>query len=206
MTAPAEAAIVRTDDHRYFLGERELPAVTRILAVAGLAQFDAPWFTDQVKARGQAVHATIALDIEGDLDEDSLDPVLEPYLAGWRRYLAESGAEVEHSERMVCDAIAGYAGTLDLIVREPRAGAASVTRRTVLDIKPALYPSVGPQVAAYARCARALYDGPVLFQRAALILPGDGSYRRESLTDAADELTFLAAVRLFHWRASHGCL
>jgi hypothetical protein len=188
--------------HTYAVGDLELPSVTRILAEARLQDFSAPWFTDEVKERGQHVHAAIALDNEGALDEDTLDPVLVPYVAGWRRYLEESGATLEHFEQPVCDRAVGYAGTLDAIVLEP--GQRGPTRRTLLDIKPALYPSVGPQTAAYARCARQLYDTPVLFQRAALLLPGDGTYRREPLTDASDEMTFLAAVRIFHWRSKHG--
>lgn len=191
--------------HRYTVGERELPSVTSILREAKLSDFSAPHFTEAVRMRGQLVHAAIALDNEGDLDFDTLDPVLVPYIEGWRRYLSESGAVVEHFEKAVCDLSAGYAGTLDAVVLEPNSRPGP-TRRTVLDIKPALYPSVGPQVSAYLRCARGLYDGPVLFQRAALVLPGNGSYRREPLTDPTDEPTFLAACRIFHWRAAHGVL
>lgn len=184
--------------HRYRVGEHELPGVTRILQDAGLADFSAPWFTEAARERGTMVHAAIALDNEGALDEASLDPALVGYVAGWRRYLTESGAVVEHYEQPVCDRQIGYAGTLDAIVQEP-----GQPRRTLLDIKPALYPSVGPQTAAYARCARDLYPTPVLFQRVALILPGDGTYTRAPLTDASDEMTFLAAVRIFFWRSRH---
>lgn len=184
--------------HRYLVGDRELPGVTRILQDVGLADFSAPWFTEAVRDRGSMVHAAIALDNEGALDEEALDPQLVGYLDGWRRYLAESGAEVQHYEQPVCDRVIGYAGTLDAIVCEPKQ-----RRPILLDIKPALYPSVGPQTAAYARCARELYRSSVLFDRVALILPGDGTYKREPLTDASDELTFLAAVRIFHWRSRH---
>lgn len=197
-----QALVFDADAHRYTLGERELPSVTRILEDVGLSDFSAPWFTAATRDRGTHVHAAIALDNEGALDEDTLDPALVPYLEGWRRYLAESGAVVEHYEQPVCDPDACYAGTLDAIVLEPTP-LGRPTRRTVLDIKPAFYPSVGPQVAAYARCARSLYGGAVLFQRAALVLPGDGTYIRKPLTDATDELTFLAAVRIFHWRSIH---
>ncbi len=188
--------------HRYFVGERELPSVTRILDEARLSDFSKPWFTDAVKERGQFVHDAIALDNAGALDYETLDPLLVGYVDGWRRYLEESGASVEHFEQSVCDRLVGYAGTLDAIVLEP--SQRGPMRRTVIDIKPALYPSVGPQVAAYARAARELYPTTVLFQRAALVLPGDGTYRREPLTDTTDEPTFLAAVRIFHWRAQHG--
>lgn len=190
--------------HRYTFDGRELPSVTRILTEARLADFSAPWFTEAVRDRGSRVHAAIALDVVDALDDDTLDPGLAPYVAGWRRYVTESGIAVEHSEVRICDPIAGYAGTLDLVVREP-AVARQPTRRTLLDIKPAIYPSVGPQTAAYARCARALYPDPVLLGRAALVLPGDGTYTRVPLVDRDDELTFLAALRIFQWRASHAC-
>ena len=190
------------ETHQYFTGDLELPSVTRILSEARLADFSKPWFTAAVKDRGTMVHAAIALENEGALDYDALDSQLVGYVDGWRRYLAETGATVEHYEVAVCDRAAGYAGTLDAIVLEARQ--TGPTWRTVLDIKPAVYPSVGPQVAAYARCARQLYDGPTIFRRAALVLPGDGTYTRHPLEDAADERTFLAAVHLFHWRRNRG--
>lgn len=190
--------------HRYTVGGRDLPGVTRILQDAGLADFSKPWFTEDARLRGQLVHAAIALDNEGDLDDETLDPVLAGYVHGWRRYLAEQGATVEHFETAVCDRTVGYAGTLDAIVLE--AGQTGPTRRTVLDIKPAIYPSVGPQTAAYARCARALYDQPVLFRRAALVLPGDGTYTRVPLEASTDELDFLAAVRIARFRRTHGLI
>ena len=188
-------------EHRYTFGERELPSVTRILADVGLTDFSAPWFTEFARERGSLVHAAIALDNEDALDYESLDPVLVGYVDGWRKYLRESGAVVEHFEQPVCDLNVGYAGTLDAIVLEQ--GQSGPTRRTLIDIKPALYPSVGPQTAAYARCARGLYETPVLFRRAAIVLPGDGTYTRKALEDPLDESTFLAAVRIFQWRSIH---
>ena len=189
--------------HVYTLGDRRLPSVTEILADVGVADFSAPHFTAEVLTRGSRVHQAIALDVEEVLDDDTLDDELRPYVSAWRQFLADSGATIEHWERPVCDPEQGYAGTLDGIVVLP-AAPGTVVRRTVLDIKRSLYPSVGPQVSAYLRCARALYDGPVIFNRAALVLPGDGSYRLHMLTDSTDEYTFLAALRVFHWRRRHG--
>lgn len=189
------------DAHAYFLGERRLPSVTQVLADVGVADFSSPHFTDAVKERGSVIHKTIALDVEEALDDESVSDELWPYLRGWRAFVAESGAVVEFWERPVCDPELGFAGTLDGIVVLPQTG---VTRRTVLDVKRTLYPSAGPQVAAYTRCARALYEKPVLFNRAALVLPGDGSYRLVPMLEATDEHIFLAALRLFHWRRANG--
>lgn len=187
--------------HRYDLAGRALPSVTQVLKAAGIAAFDSPWFTDAVRDRGSFVHQAIALDVEGALDDDTLDPVLAPYVEAFRRFRAESGAAIEHWERPVCDPALGYAGTLDGVIVLPQKGAA---RRTVIDVKSAVYPATGPQVAAYLRCARALYTEPVLFNRAALVLKADGSYQLHPLTDANDEQVFLAALRVFHFRAQHG--
>lgn len=188
--------------HTYTLGDRVLPSVTSILADAGLCDFSAPWFTDAVKLRGQLVHETLAIFDEGDLDEDTLDPTLEPYLAGYRRFLDDTNAVVEHSERRLCHPELGFAGTLDKIVRieEPNGR----VRRLLIDVKPAVYPSVGPQTAAYALCADALYDAVTIFQRAALVLAGDGKYTLHMLTDQLDRHYFLAALRVSQFRQLHG--
>ncbi len=196
------AGLTRTDDHRYFLGDAELIGVTAALQEGGLADFTAPWFSEAVKLRGQFVHAAIALEIEGALDDDALDPALVPYLAGWQRFVAETGVTVEYSEQPVCDVALGLAGTLDAIVCHPKDF--GTRRREVIDIKPALYPSVGPQTAAYALMARHLYDAPMYFTRAALVLPGDGTYQRAPLTDRTDDALFLAALRVVHFRRAHG--
>lgn len=188
--------------HAYYLGGRRLPSVTQVLADVGVADFSAPHFTSDVKERGSAIHRMIALDVEEQLDEASISDDLGAYLEGWRRFLSESRAIIEHWERPIVDPDAGYGGTLDGIVVLPQQS--GVKRRTVLDIKRGLYPSVGPQTAAYARCARALYGTSVLFNRAALVLNADGTYQLHLLTDALDEHVFSAALRLYQWRRQHG--
>jgi hypothetical protein len=55
--------------------------------------------------------------------------------------------------------------------------------------------------------ARRLYAVPVLFDRKALILPGDGTYRLVPYEQPGDEQIFLSALRIVRWRiAHHGCL
>lgn len=190
------------DRHVYQLADRVLPSVTQILQEAGVADFSAPWFTSDVLTRGTFVHQAIMLDNEGDLDESTLDEQLVPYVSGWRRFVAESHCAIEHWERPICDPVLGYAGTLDGIVRMLFGGR---EQRVLIDVKCGLYPSAGPQTAAYRRCAAALYSTPVVLQRAVVELPGDGSYRLHPLTDhTGDEALFLAALRIVHWRRAHG--
>lgn len=195
----ATLPVVRTPDHRYLAGDRELLGVTSILRRAGLSDFSAPHFTEWVRTRGSLAHQAIAMDIDGTLDEGSLDPVLVGYLTGWRLFVAEASPVVEFSEQVVSDLELGAAGTLDLIVQLPGA-----RRRLLLDIKPAVYPSACVQTAAYARLAQSLYDQPVIFDRAALVLAGDGTYVLKPFTDPSDDRTFRAALIVAQWQVSHG--
>ena len=201
MATVAPSNVSRTPDHRYFAGARELLGVTRTLELGGVSDFTAPWFTEGVRDRGQAVHAMVAADVDGTLDEGALEPSLVGYLTGWRLFCAEVEPVVDFSEQIVSDLQLGCAGTLDLLVHRPGQSAA---RRTLLDIKPAIYPSAAVQTAAYARMAAGLYDTPMLLDRAALVLPGDGTYRLHPFTDRSDDRVFLAALTLASWKVRHG--
>ncbi len=69
--------------HVYRMADgRVVPGVTSILRDAGI--IDDQWFTDEARARGQAVHACIHYYQQGALDEKSIDPAIEPY---WKAYL-----------------------------------------------------------------------------------------------------------------------
>src|SRR5689334_18269396 len=98
--------------HTYRLGETVLTSVTQALAVCGLADFSGPWFSDAVKARGTYAHQAIQLDVEGSLDETSLDEVTLGSVEGWRRFVRETGAEIEFAEQMLCDPEHRIAGRL----------------------------------------------------------------------------------------------
>lgn len=196
------APVVRTSDHRYVCGTTELLGVTTVLKLAGLTNYDQPWFSEWHRDRGTAVHRMVALDYYGDLDERSLDPQLRGYLTGYRRFRAEVGGDIEFVEQLVHDVRAGVAGTLDLLVRQTSQAGPDV--RTVFDIKPGHYAPTAIQLSAYARMARGLYDMPVTLRRAALVIPGDGSYQVVPCTEPTDEQTWLAAVRIAQWRRAHG--
>lgn len=189
--------------HTYRLGETVLTSVTQVLAQAGLADFSAPWFTEAIKARGTYLHQAIQLDVEGDLDDETLDAQLRGGVDGWRKFLADTGARIEHGERLLCDPDLRVAGRLDYILLMPDPRHPGRMVRTLVDIKRGLYPCAAIQLAAYVDMASALYDGPVSFHRAALVLPGDGSYRLHPFTDHLDRATWHAAVRIVNWRSAH---
>lgn len=190
--------------HTYRLGERRLISVTQVLGLTGIAQFDSPWFSEAVKARGSALHAAISLDVEECLDEDTVAPEIQGGIEGWRKFLADTHADIEHAEQRLCDPAMGIAGRLDYIVRLP-ATKDKPTRRLLIDVKRSLYACAAVQLAGYDDMARALYAEPVYFGRAALVLPCDGSYTLHHFTDTTDRATWQSAVQVVNWRRAHGC-
>src|SRR5712691_11356107 len=86
---PLDVGTLRFDPvgHRYWIGTRELLAVTQVLQTAGLV--DATWFTEASRLRGAAIHqAAEALD-RGELP-GHVDVGHEPYLDGYRRFLQDA--------------------------------------------------------------------------------------------------------------------
>jgi hypothetical protein len=105
------------DGHIYTLDGVTLPSVTGILKAEGF--IDDGFFDEYSRKRGQYVHRATHLDDMGELDEEMLDPVLAPYLEGWRKFKRESGFIVEQSEVSMCSKTYLYAGTPDVIGHFP---------------------------------------------------------------------------------------
>jgi len=184
--------------HRYTLAGVDLPSVTQVLESVGLIDYShIPWPTRQMALeRGRAVHEAIALDLEGDLDEDSADE------AGVLGYVQAARAARQHlgilaptawEERVYHEAWQ-YAGTIDL-----RVGNMVVDWKT----NQAEY-WVRFQLAAYAACIAQIdgrtHWGAGLIRRICVELHGDATFSlfefgSESLFD--DLQTFLAALRIY---------
>lgn len=184
-------------DHRYMLDGRDLISVTTALKLAGMV--DTTHWNEEARLRGQYVHQCIALEAEGELDENSVDPLVRPYFDAFRAFQRETGVVLEIVERRVCDPLLGYAGTLDAIGRWPD------NKRTLFDWKSGFFPPMaGPQTAAYLRCARQFFPTGTLIQRAGLHLRGDGTYRLVPFKDLVqDEHDFIAALRVAQFRRRH---
>jgi hypothetical protein len=186
----------QADTHTYRLGGRVVPSVTQILdplqeldgvprhVLAAAAEF------------GTHVHQACDLWNRGQLDEDALDPHLLPYLDGWKRFLRESGFEVMESELRMVHRAAGYAGTCDVVLRNPRTRSVHVG-----DIKSsATVPrTVGLQIAAYREMY--LQDHLVCSStRYCIHLRGEGRYGLHAFKESTDYTYFLSALNLWRFR------
>lgn len=176
--------------HTYRLGGVRLPSVTQVLDP--LQELDGiPRHILQAAAEfGTNVHAACHLDNQGVLDEDALDPALRPYLAAWRKFLADFKGVVVSSEMRVVNPQLRYAGTLDSIVRIK-----GVHWLTDIKATAAIPRTVGPQTAAYAHA----YGDPRIKRRVVQLL-GDGNYITRTLTESTDWNLFLSALNIHTWR------
>lgn len=182
------------ETHTYRVRGVEVPGVTRILRP--LCDFSRirPEVLEAKADLGRRVHFACQLDDEQDLDEDSVEPDVAPYLAAWRMFLLESGAVVLQNEQKVYEPTLLYAGTLDNVLELDG-------KRWLVDKKTAFTVpmSAGPQTAAYLR---ALAD-PSVTHRAAVRLRPDGTYRLDPLTGSDDWAAFMSCLTLHRFKERH---
>jgi hypothetical protein len=172
-----------------------VPGVTSILAPLCSFEFVNADVLQAAADFGTAVHLACELDDLGTLDEEQLDPALAPYLSAWRKFSRDHEVKWSKIEELVYHPAMGYAGKLDrygLVMGDD----------AVVDIKSsaALYPSVGPQLAAYAK---AIPDASLLTKRIAVQLRGDGSYIAKKYTSPNDWPVFASLITLRNWCAPH---
>lgn len=166
--------LICTDEHRYYQVDengsriREFDGTTTIIqlenGMPGM-EFVDPWYAE----RGKMVHLATALLDTGDLDESSLDPRIVGYVESWKRYreTQKFNYDPQHIERMLCDLVYGFAGTID--------------RLPLIDIKAGVYKKADlAQLGAYYGLCQAnklpaeLYMGPDA--RKVVYLNEDGSF------------------------------
>lgn len=103
--------------HAYKLDGRPIPSVTTILQAAGLIDYRFVKKEDRefYLTRGRFVHTATELLDHKDLDYNSLDPVIKPYVDGYRKFKCDTGFIPEMIEFQSYNASLWYAGTLDRV-------------------------------------------------------------------------------------------
>lgn len=185
--------------HVYTLAGRVVPSVTQALKVLECFEGIPPDVLEAARIRGQHVHAACDLIDRDQLDWQSLDPALLPYMEGYRNWLTDSDVTITASELRVANTINGYAGTLDRL-------AALKNAEALIDVKAtAVLPvTVGPQTAAYAN-AYAVESGRKAPRRYCLHLsPAHRrGYKFTALTDPSDWSVFLSCLNVWKFRNKH---
>jgi hypothetical protein len=152
--------------HTYYWNGVPIISVTQAIKAAGL--IDPTWYTDFSRERGRMVHLATQFDDEGDLDEDTLSPIIKPYVLAARRFREDTGFIPQMIEARICVLDHGYAGTLD------RYGLMAGKRKALVDYKTGVVQDwTRMQTAAYSN---ALPNG-ASFERYGVQLKQDGTYK-----------------------------
>lgn len=185
-----------SQDHIYTLDGVVVPSVTQCTAL--LTNYGAiPAHVLQAACDfGTNVHGATELWDGGVLDEEALDPALAPWLAGWKKFKAESGFEIVATELRVHSAKYRYAGMLD------RVGVLN-GKRVIVDIKTPMVvsPSTGPQTAGYQQAYEEL-TGDKIKGRFAVQLSPD-NYRLIPYKDPNDFNVFISCLNITNFRRKH---
>jgi hypothetical protein len=105
------------EGHVYTANGVIVPSITQILTAEGF--IDTTHYDEWSRDKGSMVHLACHYDITNELDEESLDDEIRPYLYAFRKFLAQSGFKVERSEVPGINTTYGYAGTPDLVGNFP---------------------------------------------------------------------------------------
>lgn len=116
--------IFHEDDHSYWTppgrtGGRQIPSVTQIIKAVRVSEdFDAieamrPGVITARRDLGSAVHIDAHSYDDEDLDLDTVDDRVRPYLDAWIAWRENFHAEPQQRERRVYHPVYGYCGTLD---------------------------------------------------------------------------------------------
>lgn len=187
-------------DHAYFLDGVRVPSVTQL--IDPLYDFTGipPETLRRKAAIGTAVHAASELIDADDLDDESVDPAIEGYLDGYRKFLDEVQPELLQSEQKIAHPVWRYAGTLDRLWRIEGCLAIG-DLKTVAARDPS--PLIGVQLAAYDLLRQYGDDAPEKALRFALQLKPDGTYKLHQYTEQDDYRMFMSLLTIHHWRAQH---
>jgi len=181
--------------HEYRAGDVVVPSVTQILKPLTDFSMVPKDVLERASQFGRAVHKACELSDLGNLEEATLDSVLYPYLAGWKKFSREHAVKWVIIERPLYSDMHKYAGTPD------RFGTVD-GKAAVVDIKSStsLYPAVGPQLAAYKNLVP---GSPPICRRIGVLLKPDGNYELKEYTDRDDWSLFLSLLTVRHWCKRH---
>lgn len=184
--------------HTYRLGGQVVPSVTQLLLPIAPDFSAIPAHVLEAKrALGTEVHFACELDDEDDLDEDTVPAAVEPYLAAWRKFKADTGAVVLANERKLVHTGLRFAGTLDRLVRVRDGGVYLIDLKTSVSMAA----HFGVQLAGYQLLLETDDDfAGVKLERKGLQLRDDGAYRLIPYNNPNDAAAFRACLSIYHWK------
>lgn len=127
------------EKHEYRLDGRRVPGVTETIGAIAPHREVGDWYIE----RGAAVHAAVALALQGQLDPASVDPRIQGRVDAVMKFLGDTGLACVAQERPMVSKRYRFAGTMDYL------GETSTGDRILCDWKGSLAPQVEIQMGAY---------------------------------------------------------
>jgi hypothetical protein len=193
--------LFKEETHEYFVDGVRYPSVTEILsALIDFSRVSA-YVLEEKRRLGRAVHKAIELYLKGELDHDTVDERVWPYLESFIVFAATRPLRLIDAEKIVFSRVHRVAGRLDLVW----AFDDTPDELWLIDAKAtyAMSPVTALQTGAYA----ALYEetcGVKVKRRAGLQLQPDGKVAKMfPYTNHADFRIFLNARNLYTWVINH---
>jgi hypothetical protein len=165
--------------HTYTQDGIVVPSATQIIS-AMIPTEASKYYTEAGRERGKQVHLACELYDEKDLDEETLDPRLIPYLEGWKKFLRETRVTIVDTEHRGASKF-GFAGTRDRLAIDHKGD------KILIDIKSSIAKPkwIGIQLGFYQQLAEE--QGHKISERWSIHLPGDGTFKREHWPDRKND-------------------
>lgn len=175
---------------------KEYPSVTTILSHFGMTPDFDKFGNDTSRDFGTAVHKVLELFDNDVLHAYNYDPVIEPYLNGYKKFLKEFKPEWEMIETPLISKIWGFAGTAD------RVGVIK-GKTCVLDFKtgsPNPYHEL--QTAGYQVLVEDNYKVNVKVRHSLYLMPDDFRLSPE-YTKRSDRSIMIGQAQSYQWKLTN---
>lgn len=190
--------IFRYDDesHTYWNVDRQMLSVSEVLEAAGVK--DTVVGTDYHLWVGRASHRAIELYVKGELDESTVDPLVQPRLDAYKVFEKATGFKVKASEVPIYHGALNVAGTPDLV------GVFPDGNEGIIDLKSgAVAPWVRLQLAGYDLILGVMPNGKYR-ARYGLSVPRTGKPKITSCWLPEDLVTFRSCLNVATFKMKNG--
>lgn len=178
------------ENHAYTINGQPAPGVT---AIIGSVLGPNPFWTQEARDMGKAVHRAIHYYAENDLDYDSLDEAIKPRLDAYIKFCADQGFKPDLIEQPLYHPTLRYCGIPDQV----KIG------NLIVDYKNGQkMPQYGLQLAAYAN----MLPNPYAYDRICLQLLPTGKYKIHPYKkqDLPSDINyFISFLNVFNWKGKN---
>lgn len=207
--------LICDSSHRYFKDGKEIPGCTRVLDMSGIADYGMVRadVLERKSEIGRLTHTACHYFDEGNLDWSSVPESVKPKVDAWAKF-SQSEAFKPFPDRIEYQTAAEVNG-MAYGCRIDRAGLMR-GRPAILELKTTaqIMPAHGIQLAGYGLAIAHTSETPeaplshlarfLRWERYAVQLKEDGSFRLVAFTEKNDASVFLWALGIAWWKMSKG--